>query len=187
MPIAIFASKTFQVSSRKVYTFTDLSLASSLQTEKQDVAGKKPSTYSKGPDLDTLSFSITLDASQKVDIRREYESWVAIKDAEKAYPFILGGRPVGKNKWQLKSVSLSNTRIDAAGNILSGTLQLQFDEYVRAGSASASSSSTSKGSVSVAANLLTEEKKENKRVNPNAAAAMAKGVYAAKQQRLMEV
>lgn len=184
MPIAVFYNKTFQVSSNKVYTFDGLSLSSSLQTDKQDAAGKKPSTYVKGPDLDTMGFNIPLRSSLGINVKAEYESWKAIEESGIAYPFILGGKPVGINKWLLKSVSLNNTdEIDSTGNIKSGMLQLQFEEYVRPGSAQANQTSTSKSSapavkvnkINPKIDLLASNKAAVKRRNGNVFAALTEG------------
>ncbi|MGF7431100.1 phage tail protein [Thermoanaerobacterium thermosaccharolyticum] len=188
MPIAVYANKTFQVSQNQVYTLNEFALSSGLNTEKQDATNKKPSTYIKGPDLDTISFSIPIDASLKNNIRAEYESWVALKDAGRPYPFILGGKPVGKNKWLLKNVSLSDTFIDNKGNILKAKLQLEFEEYVREGSANNSavaavdgkapakkSSRSSSGTVNLVSKIITDNKSTQKRNNVNAKNAVSKG------------
>jgi len=142
MPIAVFGSKVFQVTQDRIYTFDGIQYSSSLNTEKQDASGKKPSTYNKGPGLNSMSIRIYLDVSLGVDPRREIEEWEAIKDASIAYPFVLGTRPLGKNKWLLVSVQVAIQNIDSNGNVLSAELTLQFDEYVRAGSASASQPSS---------------------------------------------
>ncbi|TZE82006.1 phage tail protein [Calorimonas adulescens] len=176
MPIAVFANKVFQVDSQKIYTFNDFTMSSSLETEKQDAANKKPSTYIKGPDLYTMSISIPLDVSMGVNVRNEYGAWKALVEAGKPYPFILGGKPLGSNKWLLKSASLNNTVIDSNGNILSGTIQLEFEEYVRPGSAQTSKSAKktsytpgiSLPKVSSDMNLLgSSDKADMKRSNPN--------------------
>lgn len=190
MAIAIFGKKTFQVSGKRIYTFNDFTLGSQLNTESQDVAGKKPSTYIKGADLNSMAFSIPLDASLNVNVRAEYENWEAIKDAGIAYPFILGGRPISRNKWLLKNVDLSDVQIDLKGNMLKAILKVQFEEYVRPGSAK---STTGKGSGSVkkkapavrkeqnvnknvANNLLAGDKYSKKRENRNMYMAMKKGL-----------
>ncbi|WP_024831598.1 phage tail protein [Ruminiclostridium josui] len=188
MAIAAFANKTFQVSSKKIYTFDEFSTGTALQTEKQDVAGKKPSTYIKGPDLDTMSFTIPLSITFGNNVLYEYDSWKAIMAAQKAYRFILGNKPVG-GKWLLTSVALSDTIIDKKGTMTKAKLQLQFEEYVRAGAASASKSSTSTKSKSkkstskgvsqsdknILNSLISGEKASQKRNNTNASAAVSKG------------
>ncbi|MFO7153932.1 MAG: phage tail protein [Caldicoprobacter oshimai] len=183
MPIAVFGPKAFEVTQDKIYTFDGLQYTSSLNTEKQDAAGKKPSTYNKGPALDTFSITIMLDAALGVNPRREIEEWIAIKDAGVAYPFVLGNRPWGSNKWLLVEVQVIAQVIDNAGNILKAEISLKFDEYVRPGSAAAKSTSggsSKKSSNKTSApgiqlppltgpvNLLgAQDKAVTKRKNPN--------------------
>lgn len=175
MSIAVFASKTFQVSSRSVYTFNELNLSSSLNAESQDVQGKKPSVYVKGSGLNAMNFNIPIELRFGYYPRVEYEAWEAIKDKGVAYPFILGGKPIGVNKWLLKSVALNNTKVNQNGIILSGTLQLEFEEFVRPGSKANSTSSSSPGVSSGTGlnytDILPEEKETQKRVNANVASA----------------
>lgn len=179
MPIAVFGTKVFEVTQSKIYTFDEFQYSSNLNTEKQDATGKKPSTYNKGPGLDSFSITIMLDASLGVNPRREIDEWVAIKDAGIAYPFILGNRPWGQNKWLLVEVQVIAQVIDNAGNILKAEVSLKFDEYVRPGSAAASKGGSKKSSKASApgiqlpplsgpVNLLgAQDKAIAKRKNPN--------------------
>ena len=182
MEIAIFASKSFQVSSNRLYTFDEFSTGCSIDTETQDAAGGKPSTYIKGPGLDSMQFNIPLKTSMGINVRDEYESWKDIMEKSAAYPFILGGKPLGRNKWLLKKVDLSNLEFDFRGNILSGSLQLQFDEYVRPGSSQSgnpfakdnSPKAISGGGTDVAEDLEIE-KIRYKRENSNVSTAVQTG------------
>lgn len=144
MTIAVFGSKSFEVSANKIYTMDDLDYSSALNTEKQDSSNGKPSTYNKGPALNSLTFKIVLDVSLGINPRSEIEEWEAIKDAGIAYQFILGGRPIGKYKWLLVDVQASNFTIDNTGIITAAKLSLKFDEYVRAGQVKSISSTSSK-------------------------------------------
>ena len=176
MAIATFGTKVFQVDTKKIYTFNSLSHSSSLETEAQEVEGKKPSTYIKGEGLGTLSFVIPLERAYGLDPRTEWESWENILAQQVPQLFVLGGKPLGKNKWLLKSVSPSDFTIDSNGQILGLILSLEFEEYVRAGSAAASSSAgSSSKTAGVKVNvqdqiaslvLSSEEKKAMKRQNP---------------------
>jgi len=138
MSIALFKDKVFEVTSDKIYTFNEFQYSSTLETESQDASGKKPSTYNKGPGLSGFGFKIPLSVDYGVNPRKEIEDWEAMKDAAVAYPFILGKKPWGKNKWLLISVDPVGSVIDNDGNILSCDLSLKFQEYVRPGSAQAS-------------------------------------------------
>jgi hypothetical protein len=190
MAIAIFSKKTFQVSSSRIYTLNDFSLKSGLNTESQDVTGKKPSTYVKGGILESMSFSIPVGTSMGINARGEYEGWKSIMEAGMAYPFILGGKPVGNNKWLLKSVSLGNTKIDSKGYILSAALDIEFEEYVRPGSVQKNSTSNntsskkgpaikpkgSKAKKTTAVKNAASSKNSKKRNNRSVALAMSKGL-----------
>ena len=46
--IGSFGTKTFEVSNKKIYTFSDVSLSESLSVETQERAGDKPAIYAKG-------------------------------------------------------------------------------------------------------------------------------------------
>lgn len=165
MAIATFNNMTFQVSSQKIYTLGDFSLSCSLETESQDVAGKKPSTYVKGAGLGKVSFNVPLKVAFGMDVRVEYGKWKALVEAGKPYPFTLGGVPLGQNKWLIKSAALDNTVVNPKGQILSGMLSLEFEEYVREGSAIKSDGGS--GSISAAAYSTPSvaEKSEQKRAN----------------------
>lgn len=144
MAIASFSTKIFEVSGDKIYTFQDLQYSSSLQTEKQDSVGNKPSTYNKGSDLDTMSFKLKLDVSNGINPRNEWEEWKSILDSGVAYQFIMGGKPLGSNNYILVGVKPSDFNIDNVGNFLSLELDLSFEEYVRKGTASTKKSSSKK-------------------------------------------
>lgn len=133
MAIAIFASKSFEVSSGKLYTFDSFQYGSTLQTEKQDASSGKPKTYIKGPDLDDLSFTVKLDVVFGINPRREWEEWRSIMNSQVTYPFILGGKAISPYNFLLTGVSPSNVNIDNHGNILAMDLELKFDEFVAPG------------------------------------------------------
>jgi len=176
VPIASFAKKVFQVSSSRIYTISSLSWSGSLETESQEKLKSKPSTYIKGEALDTLSVEVVLRRDFKVDVRKEIEAWQAIKSKATPDYFILGTKPIGKNKWLLKSVGVSETQIDGKGNIVRAKLQLDFEEYVRAGKPQDKTKNVAKG---VSLNLTPSSyitnppnKAENKRSNPNAVSSL---------------
>lgn len=144
MAIATFASKVFEVSSDKIYTFDGFQYTSALQTEKQQASKGRPKTYITGPDLEGVTFKIKLDVMLGLKPRSEWEDWISILESEIAYPFIIGGKPVGKNNWLLTSVAQSNVVLDNEGNMLSMDLEIKLDEFAYLGSATSSTKSSAK-------------------------------------------
>lgn len=173
MPIASFHGKVFSVSSSKKYPITGLTMDSSLETEAQEKIKDKPSTYIKGESLSTMSFEIPLRSDFFINPRKQIEEWELIKSNAQPAVFILGSKPIGKNKWLLKSVSTTDIEIDGRGNILKATLKLEFEEYVRAGKASSTKSNnesigTSKTNLEPSNYLYDPPDKTSKRrSNPN--------------------
>jgi hypothetical protein len=135
VPIATFQKKIFQVSTNSKYPLDGLGWSSSLNTESQEKLKSKPSTYIKGETLSTLSFTIPLRADLGINVRKEIDAWQAILSKQSPDYFILGKKPIGKNKWLLKSVDVSDTEIDGRGFLRKATLKLDLEEYVRAGKA----------------------------------------------------
>lgn len=141
MYIATFGTKGFVVSADKTITFNDLAFAASLDTEKQDNPGKKPSTYIKNTNLGTFSIKIQLNSELGIKPLDQINQWMKILDDAKPYPFLLNGKPLLNMKWLLVDVSVANSNVDIKGNILSADIALKFDEYVSKGSKKESSTS----------------------------------------------
>jgi hypothetical protein len=133
--IAVFGSKVFDVTQNKIHTFEDFQYGSSFETEKQEAIGKKPSTYDKGPGLNTIGFKIKLNVEHGINPRREIDEWENMKDSKIAHPFILGGRPLGGNKWRILNIQASEEIIDNKGNMLYAEITVSLEEYVRPGTA----------------------------------------------------
>lgn len=171
MSVAAFQNKSFQVSGDRKYPLSSLEWGGSIDTEAQDKLQEKPSTYIKGLGLTTISFEVQLRSDFGVSVRTEIEEWEAIRDACKPDLFILGDRPLGRNKWLLKTVQASDTLMDGDGFLLRATLKLDFEEYVRAGSAKASTSAAA-GTTSVltpdASIYSPTDKADQKRDNQSA-------------------
>ncbi len=133
--IATYKNKSFQVSTNKKYIMNGIAWGGSLSTESQEKLGSKPSTYIKGASLDVLSFQITLKATLNLKVRKEIEDWEKIKlNAQPDY-LIIGNKPLGVNKWLLKSTNASAVELDGDGNMIEAVLKLDFEEYVREGKA----------------------------------------------------
>jgi hypothetical protein len=188
MPIAVFKNKSFQVSSNRIYTLNGLTWGGEIQSEAQEKLNSKPSTYIKGNGLNSMSFEVPLKLNIGVNPKKEIEDWEAIRDSLQSSIFILGSKPLGANKWLLKSVSVSNTIIDNKGTLIEATLKLEFEEFVRQGSAESAESSsggsgtTSKKKAAVSTGIAPSDyiykpatKVEQTRNNTNVTSAVSKG------------
>lgn len=169
------------MSGSRINTFDGLTWSGALETEAQEKLGSKPSTYIRGSNLDTMSIEIPLRIDFVPNVRDEIESWEKIRDSKSPDVFILGSKPVGKNRWLLKSLNVTDTAIDNAGRMIKATLKLEFEEYVRAGK-NMDKQKTSAGTSTISANLVPLEiyspptKTEDVRINPNLLESIMNGV-----------
>lgn len=127
MNIATWGSKIFKVSSKKVYTFSDMSRSASYNTEEQENGTKKPKLKNKAPALETMSIKVELSYLY-CDVRKEIQSWINLQG--KYYYFIIGSEQYGTNKWELVGVDASEQKFAVGGTLKSATLSLSFKEKV---------------------------------------------------------
>lgn len=132
--IAAFGDLVFNVSAEQVYTFDNMALSASLEAEAQEVIENRPSTYIKGPNLETLSFKITLDSSFGIDVRTEIDRWRNMCNAGIPQTFTLGGVPVSDYQYLLRNVDVEIKNITKDGIITRADITVKMEEYVRPGS-----------------------------------------------------
>jgi hypothetical protein len=142
MYIATWGNKGFTVSLEKIISFDDLEMTSSINTEKLDNEGKKPSTYKKGINLDTLTLKVTIDSNFGTTPEIQYNQWMDELKKQIPWPFLIKGKPLNNTKYLLTKVQPINNKYDNAGNWLTTTLYLEFEEFVAEGTPAAETNST---------------------------------------------
>ena len=130
--IASFGSKTFEVSTNKIYTPSDISLSESLSYEEQDRSGDKPAIYVKALGALSQTLTVKLDA-RWVDVQQEFTWWLVKMRTAVPETLMLGSRAWGAGKALLTKVDLSGVVIAGDGSYRSGVLSLSFIEYAAEG------------------------------------------------------
>ena len=130
--IASFGSKTFEVSTNKIYTPSDISLSESLSYEEQERSGDKPTIYTKALGALSQTLTVKLDA-RWVDVQQEFTWWLVKMRTAVPETLMLGNRAWGAGKALLTKVDLSGVVIAGDGSYRSGVLFLSFIDYVAAG------------------------------------------------------
>lgn len=143
--IATFGDKVFSVSSNSILTFDGLSRGLGLEADAQEQDGQKPSTYIKGVSLETLKFTVALNSAMGIDVDGEIKSWETVLAAKIPYLFVLGDKPVIDNKFLLKTLNITDVVINGSGQKTKAKLDLDFEEYVRAGKKEEDKNTTSSG------------------------------------------
>ena len=130
--IASFGSKTFEVSTNKIYTPSNISLSESISYEEQDRSGDKPAIYVKALGALSQTLTVKLDA-RWVDVQQEFTWWLVKMRTAVPETLMLGSRAWGTGKALLTKVDLSGVVIAGDGSYRSGVLSLSFIEYAAEG------------------------------------------------------
>lgn len=156
MNTAKFGSKQFQVKSNKIYTPRDTAISESIDIEETERDGKKPSTKVKGIKLQTLSFTVILDA-RFVNVVSELRWWKSKLLSKKSEDFYLGGYKIGRFYVSQYDVSEMNLNVD--GEMTRAKLSLSFTEDGNyAGSNTINFGNSSSSSVKSSASSTTSKK-----------------------------
>ncbi len=129
--IAYWGQEHFRASSRMIFTFNGFERTSGGRYNSLDRIGQKPLTDYTGPGLDGVKFTVILNRSLKFSPRSVVDYWNRLSNSGKADILVVGNKMVGRNEWLLKSVDEKWDRIDVFGNIISGTMDLTFEEYLK--------------------------------------------------------
>lgn len=125
--IGSFGGIYFKASSDVMQTFTDLKRTAQGRYETHEVIGKKPLTEFLGPELDTGSFTMSLDASLGVKPSKMIEKVLSYARTGTAHHFILGGRNLGM--YNITSASATYGIVTGSGGVVSAKIDVSMKEY----------------------------------------------------------
>lgn len=120
----------FETSDRRILTFSGMSQKISGKYSKHSVIGQKDRPEFTGPGSRSISFKILLDVSMGIrprDIINNIET--AVETAETEY-LIIGGRPIGDNKFYIVSMSETFDVVMGNGEVARASLNVSMEEYI---------------------------------------------------------
>lgn len=128
--IGYYGDIVFETSDSRILTFSDFQRNTASRWAKHEVIGKKPTSEFIGPDLDTISFTVNLNGNFGVKPREEMELWLRKSRSGTAEILVIGNRALGVDKWIVKSVSQAWGVILNKGEVFSGKVDIELEEYV---------------------------------------------------------
>ncbi len=127
--IGTFGSISFEVSSKRIKTFDNLTRNGDARWAIHENLLVKPVPEFIGPGQDELNFTIRLSAYQKVNPILELDKLRAFKNAGKVAPFVLGGRSVSSSHWYIEKLGEAITTVNGKGLIITAEADLTLKEY----------------------------------------------------------
>lgn len=128
--IGLFGDIIFESSDNRILTFQGFKRDSGGRWNTHDVIGKKPTSEFIGPGLDKISFTINLNGNNGVKPRYEMERWLRKERSGVAEQLVIGNKVLGVDKWVIKSVSQMWNVILNKGEVFSGNVDIELEEYV---------------------------------------------------------
>jgi phage protein U len=127
--IGYFGDIIFETSDRRILSFVDFSIETSARFETHNLIGTKPKTEYVGPGLLSVSFTIIINGNHGVKPREEMERWLELAESGEPQILVLAGKPIGENRWVVRSVSQAWDVIFAGGELFSGKIDVTLEEY----------------------------------------------------------
>lgn len=121
---------TFQTSDQRILTFSGMTQKVSGKYAKHSIQGQKDRPEFTGPGNRSVSFKIVLNVMLGIRPREVLNSIEAAVESGEAEYLVIGGRPVGNNRFYISFVSEAYDVVLAGGEIASATLNVTMEEYV---------------------------------------------------------
>jgi len=128
--IGYFGDIVFETSDKRILNFADFKRDTENRTAAHEIIGKKPVTEYIGPGLQKVTFTVTLNGNHGVNSRAEMERWLRKVENGEAETLVIGGKPLGTDKWIVRSVSEAWDTIFNGGELFSGKINVTMEEYI---------------------------------------------------------
>lgn len=129
MAVGSYMGRVFTVSSRKIFTPSNLSGSTGSDWANHEIIGKKARSQWVGPKLKSYTMDILLRAQDGVSPRSTLEFFQRAAEGRKVDWFIIGGRPISEHPFKLVSVSDEWDAVLNGGALIECHVSLTIEEY----------------------------------------------------------
>lgn len=128
--IGFYGDIVFETSDKRILNFSGFNRNASSRWANHEVIEGKPVSEFIGPNLDSISFTVHLKGLSGVKVKEEMDKWL-IKCREGTIDtLVIGNSSIGMNKWKVLSVSQMWNVILNKGELLSGDVEVELEEYI---------------------------------------------------------
>lgn len=119
----------FEVSRKKLFSFSNLSKTVESRWNEHEIIGKKPKSEFNGPELDAGQLDIVLDVNYGISpMKMLAKLEKAVANGNVNY-LVIGKNKIGSGKWKITKISEDYKTIYANGAIAKIELSLDIKEY----------------------------------------------------------
>ncbi len=128
--IGSFGDIIFEVSDSKVQTFSNFSRSVGANYSSHQLINGKARSEFTSPKLQTVSFNMQFNSQFGTKPRNMLDKLAEMAEKGQVFFLIIGGKPIGKNRWKITSLSESWDKIYTRGELSSATVSVQMEEYL---------------------------------------------------------
>ncbi len=118
------------MSDEKILTLNNFNRSNSVRFTAHEVLGKKPVQEYLGQSLDTITFDISLKASNGVNPVDVMNQLIVLQREGALISIFIGDMAFGMFRWVIKDLSNDFKHIDNKGNTLAIDINISLEEYV---------------------------------------------------------
>ncbi len=127
--VGSFMGRVFTVSSRKIFTPSNLKGSAGSNWVSHDIIGRKARSQWVGPKLKSYTMDILLRAQDGVSPRSTLDFFQRVAESQQVDWFVIGGRPISDNPFRLVSVSDEWDAVLNGGALIECKVSLTIEEY----------------------------------------------------------
>lgn len=120
----------FETSDQRILNFTKFNRTVKGRWASHDRVGKKPRKQFLGPDVDSLTFTIELNAEHGVKPRETLKKIEKLVTKGTPQKVVIGCKAFGNSRYVITEVSADFQRILNAGEVTKITCDITMEEYV---------------------------------------------------------
>lgn len=120
----------FEVTDKRIMSIMNLSRTIQSRYAEHALLQNKPVSEFIGPNLDTVSFTVKLDAVYGINPHEQFVKWIYLAREGHAETFSIGGKAMGVDKWTVTNVTENWDLIWNQGELVKGSIDVELKEYV---------------------------------------------------------
>ena len=120
----------FETSDAKIFNFSKMQRTVKGRWASHSRVGKKPRKQFLGPDLDQVTFTITIKAEHGVKPRKTVENIEKLIRTGKPQTVVIGKKKVGSHKYAITEISESWETILNEGEVVKIVCDITLEEYL---------------------------------------------------------
>lgn len=127
--IGTFGPIVFEVSDKRVLTFSELKQTVSAQYSDHKLINHKPKKEYIGAGLRNIKFSMTLDATLGVRPQKMLTDLEFMTESGYADYLVIGNKPIGDNRFCITNISEVWDAVYSGGELAKATVEITMEEY----------------------------------------------------------